>query len=149
MSCTRRTLLHGIGVAVAGSIVASCGGGSGDVVDAGPPDAGACPANDLCLDITKAPNTALANVNGSVVVTATTGKLVVVRTSATAVAVLSAICTHQGCTVNFVSTTQHLFCPCHGAEFTLTGAVAKSPATVPLKVYTATLSGSIITIKLA
>jgi cytochrome b6-f complex iron-sulfur subunit len=141
-------LLHGIGVAVAGSIVASCGGG-GDTIDAGPPDAGACPAKDLCLDITKPPNTALANVNGSVIVTASTGRLVVVRTSATAVAVLSAICTHQGCTVTFASSTQHLVCPCHGAEFTLTGAVARAPATVPLKTYVATLDGSIITITLA
>jgi cytochrome b6-f complex iron-sulfur subunit len=142
-------LLHGIGVAVAGSIVASCGGGSSDTVDAGPPDAGSCPANELCLDITKAPNTSLANVNGSVVVTASTGKLIVVRTSATAVAALSAICTHQGCTVGFVSTTQLLLCPCHQAEFTLTGAVARSPASTPLKTYVATLSGSIVTIKLA
>lgn len=148
--CSRRTLLTGIGIALAGAALASCGGGGGDTVDAAidaPP--GTCPTNELCLDVTKAPNTALANVNGFVIVTATVGKLVVVRTSTTAVAALSAICTHQGCTVTYQSSTMKLFCPCHGAEFTLTGAVAASPATQPLKTYTATLAGNIVTIKLA
>jgi thiosulfate dehydrogenase [quinone] large subunit len=29
----------------------------------------------------------------------------------------SAICTHQGCTVSYNSTSKRLKCPCHGAEF--------------------------------
>jgi thiosulfate dehydrogenase [quinone] large subunit len=29
----------------------------------------------------------------------------------------SAICTHQGCTVSYDSSSKHLKCPCHGAEF--------------------------------
>jgi cytochrome b6-f complex iron-sulfur subunit len=141
-------MLQGIGAAVAGSVLASaCGGGGNDAVDASidaPP--GTCPPKDLCLDITKAPNTALANVNGAVVVSATAGKLIVVRTSPTAVVALSDICTHQGCAVTFQATNQLLYCPCHGAEFSLTGAVTRGPATTPLKTYSATLAGNIVTI---
>jgi Rieske Fe-S protein len=146
-TCTRRTVLRGIGVAVAGSIV-GCGGSDNATVDAPAPDgpAGSCPTGDLCLDITQAANTALQNVSGSVVVTSSAGKLAVVRTSQTAVTALSAICTHQGCTVGYSSTSMLLVCPCHGAQFNLTGAVTKGPAALPLKSYKATLSGNIITI---
>jgi Rieske Fe-S protein len=44
---------------------------------------------------------------------------------------LSAICTHQGCTVSNVAdgTTE---CPCHGSRFNLDGSVANGPATLPL-----------------
>lgn len=144
--CTRRAVLHGIGLAVAGTIV-GCGGG-GDTPDAAV-DAGACPATDLCLDTSLTANAALASPGGSLVVTSSAGKLVVVRTSATAAAALSAICTHQGCTVAYQATNMLLQCPCHGAQFGLDGTVKRSPAVTPLKTYAATVSGSTITIKLA
>ena len=46
----------------------------------------------------------------------------------------SAICTHQGCTVNFNSDNGHFQCPCHGAEFDpANGAkVLAGPAPSPL-----------------
>jgi cytochrome b6-f complex iron-sulfur subunit len=158
-SCTRRQLLHGLGIGVASSLILSaCGGGGGGgdgdaMVDtpAGSPDApnATCPTKDFCIDVTKAPYTSLANANGSAVVSTTAGQLIVVRTSATAVAALSAICTHQGCTVNYQTSSMLLYCPCHGAEFSLTGSVVRSPATVALKTYSASVSGNIITIVLA
>jgi Rieske Fe-S protein len=39
---------------------------------------------------------------------------------------MSAVCPHQGCTVNTGSTT--LSCPCHGAAFDLDGIVTSGPA---------------------
>ncbi len=45
-----------------------------------------------------------------------------------------AICTHQGCTVNYSATSKTLKCPCHGAEFNpyASGKVITGPATNPL-----------------
>ena len=34
---------------------------------------------------------------------------------------VSRICTHMGCAVDFNATEQHFVCPCHGAEFDVTG----------------------------
>ncbi len=57
--------------------------------------------------------------------------------------VLSASCTHRGCTV--VATKSELLCPCHGSAFNpLTGAVNAGPAEVALKKYvTSQVSGNL------
>jgi Rieske Fe-S protein len=44
----------------------------------------------------------------------------------------SAVCTHQGCTVNRLEETEAV-CPCHGSRFKAAdGTVATGPATEPL-----------------
>ena len=143
--CTRRDVLYGIG---AGTLLAACGGG-GDTVDAQQLDAPTCPGGDLCLDTSTASYAQLANTNGSAIVNASVGKLVVVRENATTAVALSAYCTHQGCTVNYSAAQQRLTCPCHGAEFSLTGSVLVGPATVALKSYPTTVASNLIEIKLA
>lgn len=45
---------------------------------------------------------------------------------------VNAICTHQGCTVNFVSATSGFRCPCHGARYSFTGQNPTTPAPAPL-----------------
>jgi Rieske Fe-S protein len=47
---------------------------------------------------------------------------------------LSAICTHQQCTVQPVPAQNgsSLYCPCHGSRFNLHGSVTQGPATVSL-----------------
>lgn len=72
--------------------------------------------------------------------------LIVVRTSATTVVALSAICTHQGCTVEYAAASSDLECPCHGSKFDLNGAVTAAPATTPIRKYTAVLDALSVTI---
>lgn len=152
-TCSRRELLRGLGAAVATSLALSaCGGGGGaTTADAPPPDSpgGSCPTNELCLDTTKPAYSTLANVDGSVVVSTQSDTIIVVRTSATTVAALSAICTHQGCTVGYRASLKLLLCPCHGAEFSMTGQVVRGPAAVPVKAYQASVSGTLVTVVLA
>lgn len=41
---------------------------------------------------------------------------------------VSAVCTHQGCTVGVNSDEHTLDCPCHGSRYTLKGKVVEGPA---------------------
>lgn len=57
---------------------------------------------------------------------------ILVRREDGAVHALSAICTHQGCTLKPRNARKRITCSCHGAAFDFDGAVTNPPATVPL-----------------
>jgi cytochrome b6-f complex iron-sulfur subunit len=53
---------------------------------------------------------------------------------------LSHQCTHNGnCNVDFLPERKVIHCPCHGAEFSLTGAVLAGPAPRPLDRFAASV----------
>ena len=55
----------------------------------------------------------------------------------------STVCTHDGCTVNFVASAQILACPCHGATFDITnGNATRGPARRALASYNVQVDGS-------
>ena len=68
--------------------------------------------------------------------------------SATQVAVFSNVCTHQGCEVGYSSADKKFVCPCHGSQFSLTGAVVKGPAQLALEPYDAKIVGDTVYAKL-
>ncbi len=90
---------------------------------------------DLCIDLTHPLNAGLVAVGGSRVFTTPKDRIVVVRTSDTNFTSLTAVCTHAGCTVRYVKTSDNFACPCHGSKFTIAGAVMVGPATRSLKTY--------------
>ncbi len=80
----------------------------------------------------------LAKVGGAALITTSLGPLLADHPDAATYTILSAICTHQGCTVNGYDTTNHNFvCPCHGSRYSLTGQVVQGPAPAPLTQYAA------------
>jgi Rieske Fe-S protein len=82
-----------------------------------------------------APGTALAFVLGS------NNPGILYATKNGELKAISALCTHQGCTVRWQSADQPLICPCHGSEFDLNGKVEKGPATEALPTYAARKKG--------
>jgi thiosulfate dehydrogenase [quinone] large subunit len=55
---------------------------------------------------------------------------------------LSAVCTHQGCTVSFDPSNKGFACPCHGSRYDSTGKVLNGPATAPLPTIGVTVEGA-------
>ena len=57
---------------------------------------------------------------------------IVIHREETGFIVLSRVCTHLGCLVNFNKAKQLLICPCHGGTYDLDGNVIAGPPPLPL-----------------
>jgi cytochrome b6-f complex iron-sulfur subunit len=53
---------------------------------------------------------------------------------------LSTVCTHLGCTPNWLPADEKFKCPCHGSGFVITGINVEGPAPRPLERYKITLA---------
>lgn len=95
------------------------------------------PSADFTLDLNASANAALLQSGGYLV----SNNVMVINNNGSYVA-LSDVCTHQGCSLGYSSGNKQLACPCHGATFSLTGAVVTGPASTDLKVFSVSKSGS-------
>jgi cytochrome b6-f complex iron-sulfur subunit len=53
---------------------------------------------------------------------------------------VSVVCTHLGCTPNWMENERKFKCPCHGSGFTMAGINFEGPAPVPLRRYEVSLA---------
>jgi cytochrome b6-f complex iron-sulfur subunit len=53
---------------------------------------------------------------------------------------ISTVCTHLGCTPNWMETERKFKCPCHGSGFTMQGINFEGPAPVPLRRFEVSLA---------
>ncbi len=60
--------------------------------------------------------------------------------STTEIYVLSTVCTHLGCTPNWLGGEQKFKCPCHGSGFRISGVNFEGPAPRPLERFKVTLA---------
>jgi cytochrome b6-f complex iron-sulfur subunit len=131
------------------ALLPACGGGGDD----GNPTAPTDPSNQALPVVSgtvsgrtvSVPATgALAAANGAALVTSQLGSFLAYRSSQTTFNVLTAVCTHEGCTVDGFN-GQLFVCPCHGSKYTTGGSVANGPANRALTSFPATLSGDTLT----
>ncbi len=80
-----------------------------------------------------------SKINGSVIAI----RIATGNTVASFVA-LSLICTHEGCTVNYDAGANDFKCPCHGSEYSISGAVNQGPATASLTKYNIAITDNIL-----
>ncbi len=59
---------------------------------------------------------------------------------------LTSVCTHSGCFDSWSFANNRFTCTCHNSIFDTAGKVLQGPATQPLQVYTASVSGTTLTI---
>lgn len=79
-------------------------------------------------------NSPLAAVGSAALVQASNTSLLVARTAPDTFSALTAICTHQACTITGYS-NQVYTCPCHGSQFGTNGQVRRGPATRALQTF--------------
>ena len=75
---------------------------------------------------------ALSAVGSAALVQSALETLLVAHTAGTTFVALTAMCTHEACTVTGFQ-NQTYVCPCHGSEFDTTGRVLKGPAPAALR----------------
>lgn len=136
--------------------LAGCGGGGGGSSSPSSPS-GSTPAPALArLTATRSGNLAtltidasspLAAVGGAGLVQAGASQLLVSRTGASTFTALTAICTHEACTIDGFANARFV-CPCHGSSFDTGGRVVTGPAVTALRTFPASLSGSVLTVTL-
>ena len=113
-----------MGVAAAG-VLAACGGGSSD--DGADPsgDGSGGPSDGVLAQVSDIPE------GGAISAEDADGNpILLTQPTAGTIVALSAICTHQGCTV--APDGDQLICPCHGSVYDLSGANVSGPAPEPL-----------------
>ena len=143
MTCTRRVVLQTIGAGTVGCMMPACGEES--VEGSVPTGTATMCGNNLCLSLAENPElTAVGGILFFAQVPAR--KLFVMRVSESEFRVLSAICTHQGCTVEWNASAERFDCPCHGSQYTAAGTVMRGPAGSPLRTFTPELAGDQLTI---
>ena len=141
---TRRVVVAGAGIVAVSAALAACSntGSQGAApaseapsTPAGPADtsAAAAPAGERLAAASAIP------VGGGMVFP--DKKVVVTQPAPGTFKAFSAICTHQGCTVNKVASGT-INCPCHGSKFAIAdGSVVHGPAQRPLEARQVTESG--------
>jgi Rieske Fe-S protein len=63
--------------------------------------------------------------------------------------VMSATCTHLGCSVNWEEESEHFVCPCHGGQFSAEGVVLGGPPPGPLHPVKSVVKNNLIVVYIA
>jgi len=99
------------------------------------------------ISVTVDASSPLSTVGNAALVQSGAGDFLVARTAQDTFVALTAMCTHQACTITGFSSGTYL-CPCHGSQFTTTGRVVGGPAPAPLRQFQTQFSGSVLTVLL-
>jgi cytochrome b6-f complex iron-sulfur subunit len=87
----------------------------------------------------------LAAVGGAAIVTASTGTYLVAWTAPDTCTTVTPVCTHETCAVTGFANSRYV-CPCHGSEFSTSGAVVLGPASAALRQFPTTFANNVVTI---
>jgi Rieske Fe-S protein len=82
---------------------------------------------------------------GAALVQTSIGDFLVSRPAQSSFIALTAICTHEGCTITGFA-NQDFVCPCHGSTYDTSGRILSGPAPAPLQMYPAQFANGTLTI---
>ena len=99
------------------------------------------------INITVDAASPLATVGAAALVQSSSGNFLVSRTAQDTFVALTAICTHEQCTVTGFQNARYV-CPCHGSQYSTSGAVLQGPASRSLSQFATRFTNSVLTITL-
>jgi cytochrome b6-f complex iron-sulfur subunit len=88
----------------------------------------------------------VASVGGAVFVQSSAGNFLVAHTAQDTFSALTAICTHEGCTISGYESSTYT-CPCHGSQFSTSGGVLRGPAGRSLQSFATSFANGTLTIR--
>ena len=89
----------------------------------------------------------LATVSGAALVQSSAGSFLVARVTQDSFNAMTAICTHEACTID--GFTNSVFqCPCHGSQFSTSGSVVRGPAAQSLRRFNTAFANNVLVISL-
>jgi cytochrome b6-f complex iron-sulfur subunit len=140
-SCQTLSLLTVAGV------LEACGGGSptSPSSSATPLPRISAPAANNTISLTVDSSSPLANVGTAALVETSSGSFLVAHTAVDTFVALTAVCTHEGCTITGFD-NQTYTCPCHGSQYNTGGNVVRGPASRSLRQFPASVSGATLTV---
>ena len=135
-----------VSLATLGSILQACSGSpSGPSSSAPPLTAVNGTVSGGVVNVTIDAASPLAAVGGAALVQSSSGNFLVSRTAQDTFVALTAICTHQQCTVSGFQNALYV-CPCHGSQYSTGGAVVQGPATRALSQFATRFANNVLTI---
>jgi len=142
--CARTAALAGCGGALA-MILEGCSSGPTSPSNAAmlPVISGTLAGSTVTVAIDS--SSPLAAVGNAALVQASGAQMLVARTGQSIFVALSAICTHQTCTITGFASNTYV-CPCHGSTFDLNGNVTGGPAPTNLHQFTTQFNNGLLTI---
>ena len=133
-------------VAVAGALQ-GCGGGSSPTAPSNVPQLpvvnGTPVSGGIAVNVDA--SSPLASAGSAALVQASGRNFLVARTGQDTFVAVTAICTHEMCTVTGFQ-NQNYVCPCHGSRYNTSGVVINGPATRPLTQFPTALGDGVLTI---
>lgn len=157
MECTRRAFLHkscqaASGLLLSGLVGTMAGGcSSGNPLASGGSTLSTLNASAVNNTITLSVDASapLSTVGNAVLVQYQTGALLVAHTAQNVFTAVTALCTHQACTISgYNASSKQYVCPCHGSLFNTSGQVAQGPARRALTAYQTQFANDQLTITL-
>jgi cytochrome b6-f complex iron-sulfur subunit len=132
----RKEFLSQIGLGTAGIVAFSC-------LESCSKSAISAPSNVNFTVDTSAPANAALLQNGGYIYS---NGIIIAKTITGSYIAVSQTCTHQGASVVYDGTNNVIYCPAHSSVFSDSGTVINGPAGSPLKQYTVSVNGNILTI---
>ncbi len=136
-----------VSIATLASMIEACGGSTTSPSSAPVLPIISASVASGAITITVDASSPLATVGKAALVQTSSGSFLVAHNAQDTFVALTAVCTHEACTVTGFD-NQIYVCPCHGSQYSTSGAVIKGPAPAALRQFATRFANSVLTITL-